>query len=194
MPQEEISSGTAGRPGAHPGEQLDAREIVMGLHWDPPQEPAQEAPPDLDAACVLFDMHGRILEIVGPGRLRNANGSVIHTGDSRTGASTWDDEQIFVFVQALPESVAAMKWVVMNAGHKPWREIAGASCHLSDHATATECVRLDLTKLEAHAAHAVGTLWRSPVGWRLSAGPEKVHEAILAELSHIIQSSKSADL
>jgi stress response protein SCP2 len=139
---------------------------------------------------MLLDASGRVLEIVGPGHLRNANGSVIHTGDSRTGAGTWDDEQIFVFVHALPESVSTVTWVVMNTSDKWWSEIAGASCHFTDHRTGSECVRFDLTRLGDNAAHSVATMWRSADGWRLSAGPVKIGGALLAELARRVVSSK----
>ena len=92
--------------------ELDLKEIVMGLHWDPPQEGVATDPENLDALCVLYDEQRRMLEIIHPGHPRNANGSVIHTGDSRTGASEWDDERIFVFLEALP----AVPRAVLSAG------------------------------------------------------------------------------
>ena len=77
-------------------------EIVMGLHWDPPEDGATADPADLDTLCVLFDAQGCVLEVIHPGHPRNEDSSVVHTGDSRTGASEWDDERIFVFLAALP--------------------------------------------------------------------------------------------
>ena len=171
-------------------EKLEATQVVMGLHWDPTPEQSKEGPHDLDAACVLFDRAGEVLEIVGPGRLRNANGSVIHTGDSLTGASTWDDERIFVFVDALPESVSALTFLVANTSGKPWREIEGAACHVSDHATDREWVRLDLTALDARSAHGVATLTRGRDGWSIAAGPGTIDAGLTSELSRVIDSGK----
>jgi tellurium resistance protein TerZ len=162
----------------------------MGLHWDPTPEQSKEGPHDLDAACVLFDRAGGVLEIVGPGRLRNSNGSVIHTGDSLTGASTWDDERIFVFVDALPEDVSTLMFLVANTSGKAWREIAGASCHVSDHTTDRECVRVDLTTLDARRAHGVATLSRGPEGWSLSAAPGSIDDGLISQLSRVLDSGK----
>ena len=57
---------------------LDAelKEVVLGLHWTPPEESNAESrveePANLDAFCVLLDGKQRVLEVVHPGRPRNA--------------------------------------------------------------------------------------------------------------------------
>jgi stress response protein SCP2 len=158
------------------GAETDLKEIVMGLHWHP-QEPgasASRAPANLDALCVLFDEEGRVVEVVHPGRPSNANGSVLHTGDSPTGASKWDDERIFVFLEALPDSVSALAFVVASANGHVFSEVPGASCHVSDRVTEREWIRLDLTALGKHREHRVATLRRSPVGWQISPGAQAV--------------------
>jgi tellurium resistance protein TerZ len=185
-----VNDRQSSQSGSSTGGKIDTREIVMGLHWDPTPEQSKEGPHDLDAACALFDASGEVLEIVGPGRLRNANGSVIHTGDSLTGASTWDDERIFVFVDALPKGVSALTFLVANTSGKPWGEIDGAACHVSDHATDREWVRLDLTTLDARRAHGVATLSRDPEGWSLSAAPGSIDDGLIAQLSRVIDSGK----
>jgi len=149
--------------------EFDSKEIVMGLHWDPPEEGGTADAADLDALCVLFDGQGRELEVVYPGRLRNANGSVIHTGDSRTGASEWDDERIFVFLESLPETVAAIAFVVTSVTGCAFSEVRGACCHVSDRATEHAWVRIALTAIDGNAPHSVATLRRTPTGWEISA-------------------------
>jgi tellurium resistance protein TerZ len=154
----------------------DPNEIVMGLHWHP-QEPGARAgrtPANLDASCVLFDEEGRVVEVVHPGRPSNANGSVLHTGDSRTGASEWDDERIFVFLEALPDSVSALAFVVASADGRVFSEVPGASCHVSDRITEREWIRLDLTALGKHGEHRVATLRRGPKGWQISPDAQGV--------------------
>ena len=146
-----------------------SKEIVMGLQWD---APIDGDPDDLDALCVLLDEKRRVLEVIHPGYPRNTNASVLHTGDSRTGASTWDDERIFVFLEALPQVVSALTFVVVSVTGRFFGEIPGASCHVSDRVTEGEHVRLDLTALEARMAHCIATLYRSPTGWRISTDIE----------------------
>ena len=114
---------------------LEPTEIVMGLNWDPPEGETPADPDDLDALCVLFDDQQHIVEVLHPAHPRNANSSVIHTGDSRTGSSIWDDERIFVFLEALPKAVSALSFVVSSAQGRDFSEIRGAFCHISDRFT-----------------------------------------------------------
>jgi stress response protein SCP2 len=157
-------------------------EIVMGLHWDPPEVGVASDPANLDALCVLFDGQRRVLEVIHPGQPRNADGSIIHTGDSRTGASEWDDERIFVFLEALPDKVAALTFVVVSPGGHAFGEVRGASCHVSDRVTERELVRLEFTALDRHTARCVATLYRSPTGWRVSTDGHSAYCSVLADL------------
>ena len=156
--------------------EVDLKDIVMGLHWHP-QEPGASGgrePANLDAMCVLFDEEGRTLEVVHPGHPSNANGSVVHTGDSPTGASEWDDERIFVFLEALPDSVSALSFVVASANGHVFSEVPGASCHVSDRITEREWIRVDLTVLGKQREHWVATLRRIPAGWEISPDAQGV--------------------
>ncbi len=147
---------------------LIPNDLVMGVHWTPPAEyeGAGFAPPNLDAVCIMLDSHGRRLEVIHPGHLRNANGSVVHTGDSRTGASTWDDERIFIFTAALPEEIYSLVLGVVSHG-RPFSEVAGARCHLSDRATEDELLRVDLTSRGSVKEYCLGSLQRGSQGWLL---------------------------
>ena len=166
------------------------KEVVMGLHWTPPEAGAATEPADLDALCVLFDVHERVLEVVCPVHPRNSNGSVIHTGDSRTGASEWDDERIIVFLEALPEETSSIAFVVVSATERAFSEVRGASCHISDHVTEHEWIRLQLTDLGQDTAHCVATLQRSPEGWRPSRDARAVNAELMADLRSLMGSGK----
>jgi len=179
------------------GTQADAKpelkEIVMGLHWDPPEDGLTADPADLDALCVLFDAQGRMLEVIYPGRPRNADGSVVHTGDSRTGASEWDDERIFVFLEALPAAVSALTFVVVSATGRAFHEVCGATCHVSDRASEYAWVRLELTDLAGRSGYAVATLHRGVAGWSIATDARTVRGNLLTELQSMVARKKSSD-
>ena len=177
---------------ADPGAKPDLKEVVMGLHWTPPDAGAATEPADLDAMCVLFDADRRVLEVVSAIHPRNADSSVIHTGDSRTGTSEWDDERIFVFLDALPEAISSVAFVVISATGRVFSEVRGASCHVSDHVTEQEWIRLQLTELGQRTAHCVATLQRGPAGWRLSREPEAVNAELMAALLSSIARGKGS--
>lgn len=187
----QLNDSVGSQDRAYADAESDLKEIVMGLHWDPPQDGVTADPGDLDALCVLFDGQRRVLEVIHPAHPRNADGSVIHTGDSRTGASAWDDERIFVFLEALPKAVSAITFVVASATGRAFGEVRGASSHVSDHVTEREWVRLELTALDRHTLHCVATLHRGPTGWKISADAQTVNGELMAELLSLISSGKS---
>jgi tellurium resistance protein TerZ len=166
-----------GDPAPSPSEErvltLDAmlKELVFGLYWDGPAEDAMPGDAaDLDAWCLLLDAEGRILEAVHPARPRNDEGSVVHTGDSRTGAGAWDDERIFVFLAPLPRHVAALGFAVVSANGLPFERVRGASCHVSDPASDKALLQLDLTALGGATVHWAATLERHDAHWRVFTG------------------------
>ena len=148
---------------------LKSTEIVMGLHWDPPDDRADAV--DLDALCFLYDAQGRVLEVIHPGHRQNANGSVLHTGDAVSGASTWDDERVFVFLDALPDTVAALGFAVVSASRHPFNDVRGASCHLTDHTTDDVHVRVDLSALDSQESAWISTLQRNDRAWEFRPAP-----------------------
>jgi stress response protein SCP2 len=124
---------------------------------------------------MIYDAQGRLLETIHGGRPRNANESVVHTGDSRNGASRWDDERIFVFADALPQSVERLAFVVVCANRGAFCEVPGATCHVTDHSSEHEWLRMDLTALR-YRSFTAATLRRTSRGWSLAAGRDEAQE------------------
>ena len=165
--------------------ETDLKEVIMGLRWDPLErgKTTDERHVDVDAFCMLFDEQRRAVDFVHPGHVRNANGSVIHTGDSITGAGAWDDERIIAFLHALPETVSALMFAVACASGRPFGEVSNASCHVTDHLTEQELLRVDLTEFGQATAHCVATLSRTSAGWKIQPGAgNKLFAEALAEL------------
>ncbi len=171
------NSTIAGEP-LQKDEKPELKEVVMGLHWDPPVEGVNLNPENLDALCVLLDQEEQIVEIIHPGNPRSTNGSVVHTGDSRTGASKWDDERIFVFLEALPSNVTTLLFIVASATGFPIRKVRGAACHISDHATEYQWVNIALTTLDKQTTYCVATLSRSLTGWKISSTAQSINREL----------------
>lgn len=160
-------SGTHTQALAYEGAIPSLEQVVFGVHWSPSPYGAHAA--DLDARCVMYDGQDRPLETVHGGRPRSANDSVVHTGDSPNGANYWDDERIYVFPEALPEHVRRLAFVVVCTNGRAFHQVPGATCHVTDHASGHEWLRIDLTALRADS-HRVATLERMSRGWSLAAG------------------------
>jgi tellurium resistance protein TerZ len=151
---------------------LSSRDIVVGVYWTPSQEGRRAGgPADLDAICELRDADGRLVEMVGPGRLRSANDSVMHTGDSRTGASSWDDERIFVFLDAVPRHVESVVFTIASSSGEAFGNVPGAICHVSDTRTDERLLEVQLTTLGGATEHEVARLVRCGRAWRLTSCP-----------------------
>jgi len=170
----------------------ELKEVVMGLHWDPPEEGAGADPADLDALCVLFDAQRSVLEVIHPAHPGTADGAVIHTGDSRTGASEWDDERIFVFLKALPESVSALSFAVASPAGRSFGKVRGASCHVSDRVTERELLRVEFTAADRHTTHCVATLHRGAAGWSISADAHPLQGERLEALLSRVRNGKNS--
>jgi len=168
----------------------ELKDVVLGLHWDPPDDAVRGQPADLDALCVLCDRSGRMLEVIHPGHPRTVDGSVIHTGDSRTGASAWDDERIFVFLGALPAAVSRVTFLVLSATGKPFDAVPGAVCHVSDRISEIPRVRVDLTALRGRTAHVIATLDRDGAGWHVAADVRSDERELFAELRQLVGAAK----
>ncbi|MBI2961600.1 MAG: TerD family protein [Betaproteobacteria bacterium] len=177
--------------------EVGLKELVVGLRWEPVQDGGAESDPplDLDISCVMFDRHGNVAEIVHPGCVRGADDSVIHTGDSRTGAGRWDDERIYVFPQAVPEAVSALAFAVANATSRRVDAKPRASCHVSDRATEREWIRVELGYLGPRSVHCVATLYRNPPGWSICPGAmdETAQTRVAAEILTIICRAKAGE-
>ena len=185
-----IDNGARRHARSDDGVSLDPSQIVMGLHWDPPQEDA--APDDLDALCVLLDAQGGVVEVIHPDHPRNLDGSVVHTGDSRTGASAWDDERIFVFLEALPAAVTELAFVVASATGRSLNEVRGAAFHVTDHVTEREIVCRELTAFD-RTAHCVASLHRGRDGWRICTAATRDCGEFLDEVLLRIGNGKTAE-
>jgi stress response protein SCP2 len=168
-------------------------EVVLGLHWDPPSRSASGHTPDLDALCVLCDAQGSALEIVHPNNPCGGQGSIVHTGDSQTGASSWDDERIFVFLDALPQAVSSLVFIVASAAGHSFDEVPGALCHLSDALSEAECFSQDLTALVGRRIHVVATLRRTSAGWSIIRDSDAADAELLGKVRRMLDELKRGD-
>lgn len=57
--------------GTNDNVEIESRELVMGLRWDPSEHSVSPAEPhaSLGACCALFDREFRAMEVVHPGHV-----------------------------------------------------------------------------------------------------------------------------
>ena len=128
---------------------------------------------DLDASCLLFDANRQMLDAVWFRQLKSNEGSIVHTGDNRTGAGDGDDEQIMVDLANVPSHMTTLVFTVNSFTGDTFDRIENAYCRLVDATTNTEMARFDLSGSGTHTGQVMAKLSRSGSGWEMKALGER---------------------
>ncbi|NRR34012.1 TerD family protein [Oxalobacteraceae bacterium] len=150
-------------------------KVTMGLGWDAIKSKgffgfgAKSEAVDLDASCVMFDEANRPVDVIWFRQLRSRDGSVLHTGDNRTGAGDGDDEQINVELNQVPASVKSMVFTVNSFTGQNFAQVENAYCRLINAANGSEVARFNLSVQGAHSAQIMAKLYRHNSEWKMHA-------------------------
>ena len=149
--------------------------IVMGLGWDAIKKGglfgfgARTESVDLDASCLMFDEGGKPVDVVWFRQLKSTDGSIVHTGDNRTGAGDGDDEQIVVDLSRVPGQVKSLVFTVNSFTGQNFSQVQNAYCRIVNAADQKEVARYDLSVQGAHTAQIMAKLYRHNGEWKMHA-------------------------
>ncbi|GAB3397745.1 TerD family protein [Massilia agilis] len=149
--------------------------VTMGLGWDAIKSGgffgfgARTQSVDLDASCVLFDEKDQPVDVVWFRQLKSRDGSIVHTGDNRTGAGEGDDEQIVVDLSRVPANVKSLVFTVNSFTGQNFSQVQNAFCRLVNAANDREVARYDLSVQGAHTAQIMAKLYRHNGEWKMHA-------------------------
>ena len=149
--------------------------VVMGLGWDAIKKKgflgfgggSQEV--DLDASCILFDEAKNPVDVVWFRQLQSKDGSIVHTGDNRTGAGDGDDEQIKVDLSRVPANVKSLVFTVNSFTGQNFSQVENAFCRIINGANGQEIARYDLSVQGQHTAQIMAKLYRHNNEWKMHA-------------------------
>ena len=148
-------------------------QVRMGLGWDAMKKKgffgSKSQSIDLDASCLLFDAGGKLVDQVWFQQLQSKDGSVLHTGDNRTGAGDGDDESIRVDLSRIPPQVATLVFTVNSFTGQDFSQIENAFCRIIDETSDTETARYELTGSGTHNAQVMAKVTRDGTGWAMTA-------------------------
>ncbi|MFI3185459.1 MAG: TerD family protein [Methylococcaceae bacterium] len=172
-------------------------QIVMGLGWDAKQAKVSMLKGmfgggktdaiDLDASCVLFNEQNKVVDTIYFGQLKSRDGSIVHTGDNRSGAGDGDDEQIKVDLSKVPENVKSLVFTVNSFSGQTFDEVENAYCRIVDSSNNNEIARYTLSSQGSHTAQIMAKLYRHNGEWKMHAiGENGVGRTIEALLPQII--------
>jgi len=149
--------------------------VTMGLGWDAIKSKGffgfggKTESVDLDASVVMFDESNRPVDVVWFRQLKSKDGSIVHTGDNRTGAGDGDDEQINVDLSAVPANVKSLVFTVNSFTGQNFSTVENAYCRLINAANQQEVARFNLSVTGSHSAQIMAKLYRHNGEWKMHA-------------------------
>lgn len=150
-------------------------KIIMGLGWDAKKTKgffgmgSKEQEIDLDASCVLFDEAKTPLDAIYFGQLTSRDGSIVHTGDNRTGDGDGDDEQIIVDLSRVPANVKSIVFIVNSFTGQNFSEIENAFCRVVNASNNQELARYNLSCNGNHTGMLMAKVYLHSGEWKMHA-------------------------
>jgi stress response protein SCP2 len=169
-------------------------KLVVGLGWNPVEKKgffsSKKVDIDCDASALLLDENGKLQgkNLVCFHNLKSPDGSVVHSGDNRTGEGDGDDEQIHIDLGRLPANIHKVLMVVniydcVNR-KQDFGMISSAYIRVLNQTNEQELIRFNLTDNYAgKTALIVGEIYRHSGEWKFNAigeGTNAPHVDILA--------------
>jgi tellurium resistance protein TerZ len=146
--------------------------VRMGLGWDPVKKTGffsrGPAAIDLDASCVLFS-GTRKVDTVWFRQLKSLDGSIVHSGDNRSGEGEGDDETIMVDLTRLPADVDGLAFTVNSFTGQTFDQVDNTRCRLVDEAAGTELCSFTLADKGAHSGVLMGVMKKEGSDWSFRA-------------------------
>ena len=152
------------------------KKILIGLGWDTNASDTG-ADFDLDASVFLLDSNAKVAnekDFVFYNNLSSSDGSVVHTGDNRTGEGDGDDESIKIDLSKISSSIKEIAIVVTihEAAQRKqnFGMVRNAFIRLVNDETNTEIVRYDLEEdYSTETGLLFGRLYFKDNEWKFSA-------------------------
>ncbi|QYF94406.1 TerD family protein [Massilia sp. PAMC28688] len=150
-------------------------KVTMGLGWDAVKSKglfgfgSKSETVDLDASCVMFDEANNPVDVVWFRQLKSKDGSVVHTGDNRTGAGDGDDEQIIVDLSRVPPTVKSLVFTVNSFTGQSFAQVQNAFCRILNASDNKEIARYDLSVQGSHTAQIMSKVYRHNGEWKMHA-------------------------
>lgn len=150
-------------------------EIHAGLGWDTQQFAGDDF--DLDVVLFLTGADGKVLSdshFIFYNNLSSPDGSVVHTGDNRTGEGDGDDEAVTVSLNSVDAAVQKIVFAATiheaAARKQNFGQVQNAFIRLVDKSSDQEMIRYDLSEdFSVETALIVSELYRKDGEWKFKA-------------------------
>jgi tellurium resistance protein TerD len=151
-------------------------KVVVGLGWDVNKYDGGNDF-DLDSSVFLLGDNGKVSsdsDFVFYNNANGGNGSVLHTGDNRTGEGEGDDEQVKVDLANVPANIQRITFTITihdgEARNQNFGQVSNAYVRILSEDSGEELIRYDLGEdFSIETAIVVGELYRHNAEWKFSA-------------------------
>jgi len=149
--------------------------LKVGLGWD--TRATDGAGFDLDGAVFLLDAQGKVRsdsDFIFYNNLKSSDGSVVHSGDNRTGEGEGDDETVAIDLSKVPADVDKVVLAVTihdaEARRQNFGMVGKAFIRCINAANNSEIARYDLSEdSSTEAAMIFGEVYRNGADWKFRA-------------------------
>jgi tellurium resistance protein TerD len=150
-------------------------KLQVGLGWD--TRATDGAAFDLDGAVFLLNQSGKVrsdADFIFYNNLKSADGSVVHSGDNRTGAGEGDDESVTIELSRLPADVDRIVLAVTiheaDTRRQNFGMVGKAFIRCVNAVGGSEIARYDLSEDgSTEAAMIFGEVYRNGADWKFRA-------------------------
>lgn len=151
-------------------------KVVVGLGWDTNKYDGGKDF-DLDASIFAVNASGKVgsdSDFIFYNNPKNANGSIVHNGDNRTGAGDGDDEQVSVDLSAVPAETEKIAFCITihdaEARAQNFGQVSNAYVRILNEGSGAELIRFDLGEdFSIETGVVIGELYRNNGEWKFSA-------------------------
>ncbi|MBA2940605.1 TerD family protein [Paenibacillus sp. CGMCC 1.16610] len=151
-------------------------KVVVGLGWDTNKYDGGKDF-DLDASLFCVNAAGKVnseADFIFYNNRKNANGSIIHNGDNRTGAGDGDDEQVSVDLANVPAEIEKIAFCITiheaDVRSQNFGQVSNAYVRILNEGSGAELIRYDLGEdFSIETGVVIGELYRHSGEWKFSA-------------------------
>lgn len=151
------------------------KSLIVGLGWDPRATDGKEF--DLDGSAFLLNASGKVrsdADFVFYNNLKSADGSIVHSGDNRSGEGDGDDEKVTINLAGVPADVEKLSFAVtIHEGQQRGQNfgmVGKAYIRCVDADTNKEIARYDLSEDgSTETAMIFGEVYRHGTEWKFKA-------------------------
>lgn len=151
-------------------------KITVGLGWDTNKYDGGKDF-DLDVSVFLANANNKVTKetnFIFFNNKQNENGSVVHTGDNRTGEGDGDDEQIQVDLNNIPADVEKVAFTITiyeaEARSQNFGQVSRSYVRIVNDLNNEELIRFDLGEdFSIETGVVVGELYRHGGEWKFNA-------------------------